>query len=348
MTNANNIAQLEVDMNTYPKMKPRLLEGIQMSEKQITKRATHQSVEEFYTFFDFNDSATSLDHNMGYPFDYPYRWLTDESQDKRIGIRRLEVTPSSHSILISVVCFDHLGNALPSIEGRMDITPENDIIEIMHLFVATFSPRDQNGNLVGTIRFEYNEATAILDYWYEEDPDNIGGISIQGLHFMGEFTSVTAFRLSELGIMEFMRMLNIFNDGPLTHPDFDPQVHDLLQAPSQIIGDFENVVDNMQLLDLHLYPNWYQDYMRIALPNIGAPHRIVNVWSRKALYFHASFSTSKRKIIGKRGDWYPSPSLWYPSPTNENTFYIQLSTDSNHKIPIRYCNIDIQLCFSYH
>ena len=70
-----------------------------------------------------------------------------------------------------------------------------------------------------------------------------------------------------------------------------------------------------------------------------------NVWSRDRLYIHASFSTSRRKYIGKRGDFYPVMNLLYPLPSNESTFSIFFTSDGRRTILIRYCNFDIQLCF---
>lgn len=69
------------------------------------------------------------------------------------------------------------------------------------------------------------------------------------------------------------------------------------------------------------------------------------VWSRDRLYFHASFSTSRRKFIGKQGDFYSTLTLLYPSPTNESTFYIRFSSNGVKNILIRHCEFDIQLCF---
>ena len=69
------------------------------------------------------------------------------------------------------------------------------------------------------------------------------------------------------------------------------------------------------------------------------------VWNRDRLYFHASFSTSKRRFIGKRGDFYQTLTLLYPPPTNESTFYIRFSSNGIKNILIRYCEFDIQFCF---
>ena len=70
-----------------------------------------------------------------------------------------------------------------------------------------------------------------------------------------------------------------------------------------------------------------------------------NVWSRDRLYVHSSFSTSHRKYIGKRGDFYQNMNLLYPLPSNESVFHVFFTSDGKKTILIRYCNFDIQLCF---
>lgn len=380
MTNANNIYQQMVDQKQYANASPKTFREVQSSEKMLTKRATHQSVEEIYTMIDVNQSISSLDSSIGYPFDYPYRWLTDESQDRRIGIRRLEVTPSAHTFEIEVNLFGSNCSLAGGKTARFDITPDDDIVQIMHLFVEQFNIG------VGNIMFEYNEHTGELTYWYEDGSAEIGGITITGYRLMNVHTSVSNFRESERGVCEFMKMLNMNDDGPPISPRYDPTTMDLNDSP--IMDFFQNRAkygyiavkggtniptfeftgrvedydeydpDNRSFIpppnyygnfrDSHLYPHWFDNYRYIADPLFGKKHVIPNVWNRKTMYFHASFSTSKRQLIGKRGDWYPTPSVWYPAPTSENTFYIQLSTDSEHKIFVRYGTIDIQLCFSYH
>ena len=89
--------------------------------------------------------------------------------------------------------------------------------------------------------------------------------------------------------------------------------------------------DNKQLRDLLTNPTDFKEF--------------TEVWSRDRLYFHASFSTSRRKFIGKQGDFYQNLTLLYPSPTNESTFYIRFTSNGIKNILIRHCEFDIQLCF---
>ena len=65
-----------------------------LTEKQLNSRASILPVEDIFTDADVNP-YTDYDERRGYTFDYPARWINDPSVLKRIGIRRLEVTPTS-------------------------------------------------------------------------------------------------------------------------------------------------------------------------------------------------------------------------------------------------------------
>lgn len=320
-----------------------------LSEKQMTKRATHQNVEEFYTLNDIVHSMSSLDDKIGYPFDYPFRWLQDDSQDKRIGIRRLECTPSAHAFELGVSCYDANDNLVGTIFSRLDIRSDDDIIDIMHYLCSTFTPRDANDNTLGSIKFFYYDAKQALALWYEDANKRIGKIIFRGNTHICEYLSISQYRMGESGIVEFLKMLNqnVDMEGEDT---YDPDIHDL-QAPlvQNVPQNYvQTVGDTIGFLDDALYPNFMNAFRRLCAWNNNRELMFENVWNRKTLYFHSSFSTSKRKLIGKNYDFYPSLSQWYPAPTNETTFYVQLSSNGIRKIFLRYCNIDIQLCFCYH
>ena len=72
-----------------------------------------------------------------------------------------------------------------------------------------------------------------------------------------------------------------------------------------------------------------------------------NVWDREYLEFHASFSDSKRRFIGIKGDFYEKPSVLYNSPTDGSTFNVKFTSDGVHPIYPKYCRFIIQLCFVY-
>ena len=105
-------------------------------------------------------------------------------------------------------------------------------------------------------------------------------------------------------------------------------------------GSDDDLKDFLQFLNQETTPEMI-NYLKAD----NEEKEFYNVWSRDRLYIHASFSTSRRKYIGKRGDFYPVMNLLYPLPSNESTFSIFFSSDGRKTILIRYCNFDIQLCF---
>lgn len=69
------------------------------------------------------------------------------------------------------------------------------------------------------------------------------------------------------------------------------------------------------------------------------------VWDRDVVQFHASFSTSKRKFIGISGDFYTIPTVLYPGPTNESTFYIRFTSNGYNNLLNRHSVFMIQLSY---
>lgn len=109
--------------------------------------------------------------------------------------------------------------------------------------------------------------------------------------------------------------------NPMLDPDYQlEQFLEFLNQPKQT-----------ELLDL--------------LKNRNTTKLFENVWNRDRLYFHASFSTSRRHFIGKRGDFFQNLSLLYPPPSNESTFFIRFTSNGTKNILLRYCEFDVQLCF---
>ena len=125
---------------------------------------------------------------------------------------------------------------------------------------------------------------------------------------------------------------------------------------NELIFSFENSKEELcnfiiagadtELIDFNKFLNQpITTQSRDALTTNNNMKTFQEVWSRDRLYFHASFSTSRRKFIGKQGDFYQNLTLLYPSPTNESTFYIRFSSNGVQTILIRHCEFDIQLCF---
>lgn len=108
-------------------------------------------------------------------------------------------------------------------------------------------------------------------------------------------------------------------------------------------GDHDSLPDLIEFLEFLNQPT-DEEHIKI-LHDMTCEKIFDNVWSRDRLYVHSSFSTSHRKYIGKRGDFYQNMNLLYPLPSNESMFHIFFTSDGKKTILIRYCNFDIQLCF---
>lgn len=81
--------------------------------KQLSNRVSAKTIEETYTDNDIEhvidsngkqttDISAGYNPTTGFTFDYPMRWLNDQSEYKAIGIRRLKVVPTSHVFILSV------------------------------------------------------------------------------------------------------------------------------------------------------------------------------------------------------------------------------------------------------
>ena len=258
------------------------------SEKQFNTKATTESFDEIYTNFDVSVKEDYL-ASLGYPFDYPTKWLNDPSMNKRIAIRRLDVLPSSHSFTLTIEVpdandFDDNDKELSRIAdtATIDVSYQDSLIKVLNHLCNTFS-YTSHGKKSG-LKYEYDVNDNKLILMFENS--------------QGE------------------------------------------KRPFKINGENEELDDFLKFL------NQSNDTFNRSYLNTENRYKIFyEVWSRDRLYFHASFSTSRRKFIGKQGDFYQNLTLLYPSPTNESTFYIRFSSNGVKNILIRYCEFDIQLCF---
>ena len=70
-----------------------------------------------------------------------------------------------------------------------------------------------------------------------------------------------------------------------------------------------------------------------------------DVWDRQTLFFHSTFSTTRRGLIGRNNDFWQSPSKKYFFRDATNDFYISFTTDGLHKIFPYYCKFYLELTF---
>lgn len=120
--------------------------------KQLSSRVSAKTIEETYTENDVQhvidengkqttDISAGYDPMTGFTFDYPMRWLNDASDFKALGIRRLQVIPSSHVFsLLFYVKYQYTTDAeLKTLEPytlQLAITSENSFEEIIQHMIT--------------------------------------------------------------------------------------------------------------------------------------------------------------------------------------------------------------------
>ena len=74
--------------------------------------------------------------------------------------------------------------------------------------------------------------------------------------------------------------------------------------------------------------------------------KLNTVWDRLKLVYHASFSETRHRIIGRNNDHWDSPNKQFIVPsTDQDQFYIRFTTDGIHNILPIGCHFNIDLCF---
>ena len=291
--------------------------------KNSSNRVSAKTIEETYTDLDVfkeneNTADISLNYmpNTGFTFDYPQRWLNEENEFKIIGIRRLNVVPSSHVFTLKFfVRYRAAGETQEHehteelLRHRFTITAENSFEEIIH-------------NLINVLN-EKLRKHKLRPY---------DGIGNRVLRYIGDYATFTYSFDYKTG--NFTLKLTQGNTGA-----FDKLLF-------KIEGDSRSdlAVNNLNHF-LKFMNQETTDENRNKLTLLSKSKTFNNVWDRVSLQFHASFSNNKRNFIGLNNDFYTSPSVFYDPPTNASDFWIKFTTDGRNQFLPRYCRFYIGISF---
>ena len=185
-----------------------------INEKQFNTKSTYDTFDEIYTNYDLSvDKVYTA--SSGYPFDYPIRWLNDPSMNKRIAIRRLDATPSSHSFTLCIqaevndkLSTDENASGEQYFEKQIvvDITYQDTLIKVMNFICNQFMYENDDG--VGGLLYNYDTKNNKLI-----------------LHFIDSSQDYCNFKLyatasndgSYFPLDEFLMFLNQETTGPNRH-----------------------------------------------------------------------------------------------------------------------------------
>ena len=269
-----------------------------INEKQFNTKSSYDTFDGIYTNYDI---SVNKDYSAasGYPFDYPIRWLNDPSMNKRIAIRRLDATPSSHSFTIFIstkVDEPTTTDDYIDVDEELyfekfivvDITYQDTLIKVLNFIANSFKYENKSGE--GGLVYHYDNKNNTLNFEFHNSTSALCDFKFYSYSADDSISSST--------LDEFLKFLNQ-----------------------------ETIPSNYRLLISYT-----------------TDKKFYEVWDRNRLHFHASFSTSRRHFIGKRGDFYQNLTLLYPI-SNETTFNVRFKTDGYKNILLRYTDFDIQLCF---
>ena len=270
------------------------------TEHQLTTRVSELSIEENYTNLDIEEyekDLTNVNKNNGYTFRYPQRWLESPSQNKAVGIRRLDITPTSHVLSLEIV----IQNAYSlDIQIDLQIMSNNTLFEILSLMC--------------------NEVTKQTDSYYK-----------------------LVYNYNNNGTLTFYCVKGLANiNNEIEEEDTFEQMNFRMRE----IGTLTDRTDNIESFLKFLNQNTTSDDIK-KLTEYSTTKTFDNVWDREYLEFHASFSDSKRRFIGIKGDFYEKPTVLYNAPTDGSTFNIKFTSDGKNSIYPKYCRFIIQLVFMY-
>ena len=276
------------------------------SEKQLTTRVSKIAYEE--TFMNVDTPDTSFDPQIGYRFPYPSQWQDNPSAKKVIGLRSLKITPTTHSISLILQVYT---NDNPPVQIGSDLrlsygVLKNDGLESIMNDIAA----DVETTFLNTIDVGGTDYLVRFDYAFDADDNN----------------SLTM----------------IVNNTLALEPKADPADPDI---PERLLFKFyydvqTNLYEFMRLLN--------QDNTVTIFNSLSSNSKIkklYGVWDRIDLYFHSSFSTSRRGLIGRNDDFWQTPSKKYPFKDNTNDFYVWFTTDGVHRIFPYYCKFYLELSF---
>jgi hypothetical protein len=402
------------------------------NERQMSDRASVLPIEEIYTDAEVN-LETDYDRSTGFTFDYPMRWLNDTSQYKRIGIRKLSVTPSSHVFTVGLRLYTVLAD-------YRDTGVWGNYVEVERKTYGSYREAQANGwvwdNTKGTIHeledFENIEnidartETTIYTvtgepimtkttgahkarmYKYTGVKENVDGHWIYTItKWKRETSSVvdetyyetnqfTTEITSENGLEEILhKMMTDFNsilnadkyvlvtvsDGngndnivaeKITNGNNGGESNDMLKGVLNYDYNYKNATLTLKFknaegtsMSFSLFSNdgdnELHEVLKFLNQEINSSNVSMisyrdsvdnktemtfdNVWNRKRLFIHSSFSNTKRGIIGVDGDFFMTPSKFYQPPTNSSNFNIKFTTDGVNIILPRYASFVIELCY---
>ena len=357
------------------------------TERQHTERSSQLPIEDVFTCHDINPNL-AYDKFTGSNFDFPQKWAMTDSSNKVIGLRKLDMIPSSHTFSLAIRVYDEP----PRIPDKLEDWDDYDIVG-----TKTYDTKP--------LFFSEGKYSFPLQYLKDNVEDKTPGmqhIAITGhnLYNIGHSTTVTNNKLTEI-----LQEHDITEDGKYEIRTYKLQTIANVNAKwkQTIFKSFSVLEDNSLIEIIHLIVNEFSEFMSkhsytfsysynreygsihfsvvnnelVRLPfefkfvtNRDAAEflKFLNqkihynylyiltdhlsshifpqdVWDRKHVYFHSTFSDTKRGYLGKNKDDLSQVNKLFKYSHGNTSFNIRFTTDGLNNFLPKFCNFVIEFVF---
>jgi hypothetical protein len=360
-----------------------------LTERQHLNRVSELPIEEVFTDLDVNRNI-QIDKSSGYRFEYPPKFIQTVLNNKVIGIRRLEVIPTSH-VLKSYIRAYRM-DQVPIFEGQWIDVNDNEGLLIRY----RTKPNNWQTNLVET-EFVFIEEGNQIE-WERHGDNWIGTINKRAHQYRYEcvyepenahpWAVYATYRVSteviEATFVQVLILISILEDNSLEEivhkitSDFNAEAAQMGFDNIKLKFEYDNqkgkftwimFEDDFPTLweikperkdtgphlinyssDIHNLIQFFNqdntmDNYRLFVEPTYTKSFSSDVWDRKRVQFHSTFSHARNKYIGSNKDHFDSPSKLYRYVLTDPTFYIRFTTNGRVNFIPRYCSIIIELCF---
>jgi hypothetical protein len=355
-----------------------------LTERQHLNRVSELPIEEVFTDLDVNRDIV-IDKAYGYRYEYPSKFVQTVSNNKVIGIRRLEVVPTSHVMKFYIRGYDYFdpptftGEWTPWREEalRFGRKPHNwfegtfttesvfihgDNIDMQrngeswtaninfrpHQFRyrCVYEPEHQNPYAV---YIDYRRSTEAVQTRFVQVPILVSILEENSLEeIVHKITDDFNSGATRVGFTDIKLTYEYDNQtGIFAWTMNDGEAVTLWELKTTLFDTPDMICDSNDLNTLLRFFNQddgFRNYRQLVEPTYYKGFDS-DVWDRKRVQFHATFSDARNKYIGSNGDHFDAPSKLYRYVLTDPMFYIRFTTNGRTNFIPRYCSIIIELCF---
>ena len=247
-------------------------------------------------------------------YQFPSLWYTSTSNNKAIGLRRIETRARAKNIILTF----HASRKLA--------TETNATWTIKQLNLH-FLPSDDIDTIMSTMCYEFNKM--IKEKWRISDDKHVFDI-----HY--KYNTIT----NEAMFYLIRNNDESINDWDNVKVDFSIlKVNNDFKTLFNMNNEIEQCKDLVSSNDLDITDE--NNYFTRT-------YTFSNVWNRRFCFIHASFvSGTSFNYLGRSGDFYPKPSKIYKATGNTTDFTLAISF--NGYTPIRTSEISfiVELAYIY-